>query len=254
MRLVVLFVAFAVLTSSAFAQDSQQVFNLGPEIHNRSATSESRARMPQRAKAPQPEPHVFRLPCEAAVVVHLAGDAGTGGLFGVSNHIFSYLPIGSRIDKYIRKPNGEVYPPSVKGSLLTVPGPNWQGWIWYDPLPADWPEGITDFVVVSSYGEWKCTAVARVAIGGAYPTDGSQLGPLEEAIVDSAGGVILRGVFRTPPVVVAPTYLNQKVELVGDYYVPPGAIGTGQKPLAACSGRNGDPFFLECSTKTVLLP
>jgi hypothetical protein len=93
-----------------------------------------------------------------------------------------------------------------------------------------------------------------VATGGVYPASDPQFGPLEEAIVDSVGGVLLRGVFRTPPVVVAPTYLNQKVELEGDYYVPPGSIGVGNKPLGVCSGMNGDPFFLECSTEFVPIP
>jgi len=249
MRLIV--VAFVSLVL-AFSANAQPLNNIGPEDFT-SVMPEKR--LPVKMPAPGMEIPVYRMPCEAAVVVHLSGKPGTTDIFGVSGHLLSYLPAGTRIRSWIRKPSGEIYAPSVLESIPTTSGTNWQRTIWYNTLPADWGEGITSFEYVVSMGEWKCTAVARVATGGIYPAgDPPKFGPLEEAIVDSAGGVLLRGVFKTSPVVVAPTHLNKKVELEGGYYIPPGAIGTGSRPLGVCSGLNGNPFDLDCSTRIVPIP
>lgn len=245
---------FATLVVLAFSANSQDILTLDPEALTSFSVMSEEVRTPRMARAPEVEVPVTKMPCEAAVVVHLSGKPGTTDVFGVSGHLLSYLPAGTQIRSWIRKPSGEIYAPSVLESIPTTSGTNWQRTIWYNTLPADWGEGVTSFEYVVSVGEWRCTAVARVATGGVYPAGSPSLGPLEEAIVDSAGGVLLRGVFKTSPIVVAPTYLNQKVELVGDNYVPPGAIGAGNKPLGVCSGRDGDPFFLECSTEFVPIP
>jgi hypothetical protein len=256
MRLIVVTLVSLVL---AFSVNAQLPNNLGPEVQSISATPESSARMPRMARAPEVEPTLWT-PWEAAVVVWSSGQVGTSGIFSVSFHIFTHLPQWTMVESWVRKPGGEIYLPSVAGIDIGAPSNSLQGWIWNEPLPADWPAGVTTFEVVVTIGwctpnERKYTAVARVATGGVYPAgDPPRFGPLEEAIVDSSGGVILRGVFTTTPVVVAPSYLNKKVELEGDYYVPPGSIGVGNKPLGVCDIFNGNPFYLDCSTKMVNIP
>ncbi|MFZ3011654.1 MAG: hypothetical protein WA060_01490 [Minisyncoccia bacterium] len=256
MRLIVVTLVSFVLAFSANAQP----LNIDPEVRSTSAMSESSARLPRMARAPQMEPTLWT-PWEAAVVVRSSGQVGTNDIFSVSCHIFTPLPKWAMTESWIRKPDGEVYLPSVLREDITVPDlSGWQWWIWNEPLPADWPAGVTTFELIVTIGwgtpdERKYTAVARVATGGVYPAgDPPRFGPLEDAIVDSSGGVILRGVFNTPPVVVAPDWVVRKIELEGDYYVPPGSIGAGNRPLGVCSGVNGDPNHLECSTQIVSIP
>lgn len=256
MRLIVAALVSLVL---AFSANAQLLNNLGPDVRSTSAMSESSARLPRMARAPQAEPNIWT-PWEAAVVVRSSGQVGTSDVFSAMLMIFTYLPYGTMVESWVRKPDGEIHLPSVDRMDVTSPGAPWQGWVWNEPLPADWPTGVTTFEVVVTLGwgtpnERKYSAVAKVATGGVYPAGSPpRFGPLEEAIVDSAGGVILRGVFNTPPVVVAPDWVVRKIQLEGDYYVPPGSIGAGNRPLGVCSGANGDPNRLECSTRIVSIP
>jgi hypothetical protein len=262
-HILVALVSFA-LASSALAQVDQPILNLDPgALRSFPVMSEEVpqiARAPQVMRAPEMEPPVTGQPCEAAVVVRSAGKPGTADIFSVSYHVFSRLPIGALIQSWVRKPGGEIYAPSIGkvpiGVLLdNGNGSGWQWWVWNAPLPTKWPEGITTFEVVASFGDWQCTAVARVVTGGVYPAGKEpRFGPLEKATVDSSGGVALLGAWQSEPVVVAPTYLNRKVKLTGNYYVVPGEIGTGNWPLGVCDREDGKPFRLHCSTEIVPIP
>lgn len=251
MRLIVVTLVSLML---AFSLNAQPLNNIGPEVQSISAMSESSARMPRMARAPEMEPNVWT-PWEAVVAILSSGQEGTNGVFAATYHIFTHLPYGSMVESWVRKPNGEVYLPSVSRSDITVPGGPWTWWVWNAPLPEDWPVGVTTFEVVVTINGKKYTAAAQVATGGVYPAgDAPKFGPLESASVDSSGGILLYGLFKTPPVAVAPTWLNQKIELEGDCYVPPGVMGTGSRPLSVCSGTDGDPNRLECTTKVVTIP
>jgi len=211
-------------------------------------------RVPQRAIAPIPEP-VMWTPWEAAVVIRYVGEVGTDKPFGASFHTFTYLPAGTKITVFVRKPDGEIYLPSKKENMLFTPGTGWGGDVWYGPFPVGWPVGVTTFTVVVTLNGKEYTAIAQIATGGVYPAgDSPRFGPLEGAVVDSAGGILLSGLFKTPPVVVAPSYRDRAVLLEGGNYVPPGSIGSGTKPLGVCSGIDGNPNHLECTTTEVTIP
>ena len=259
-HILILVLATITLAFSALAQDDQMIGNVGPEEFNTSAMPEELGtRTFRMARAPQVEAPVMGQPCEAAVVVRSAGKPGTTDVFSVSYHVFSRLPIGALIQSWVRKPTGEIYPPSVTEVPIGILGDDdnggWQWWVWNAPLPDKWPEGATNFEVVASFGDWRCTAIARVATGGIYPAgEEPRFGPLEEATADSSGGVALLGAWQSEPVVVAPTYLNRKVKLTGNYYVVPGEVGAGNWPLGVCDREDGKPDRLHCTTKVVSIP
>ncbi len=250
-----------VLVSSAvLAQVDRPILNLDPET-NVSVMSDSMSVMRTRPitfvpigprAVPQVEPPVTLAPCEGVATVWASGRVGTTDLFKVSHLFRTYLPQGTEISHWVKKPDGTIF--FYESVVLSVGGTHWQGWVYNNPLPADYPAGISQFGSTAKIGAWKCSVVAPVAIGLVFPADGSpQLGPLESFKVDSMGGVRLFGVFKTPVIVVAAP-LPEIVPLEGWDYIPPGAVNAGEKVTTICSGLNGNPFYLECTTETIPFP
>ena len=100
MRLIVVTLVSLMLAFSLNAQPLNN--NLDPDVRSTSAMSESSARMPRMARAPQAEPNIWT-PWEAAVVVRSSGQVGTSDIFSVSCHIFTPLPKWTMTESWIRK-------------------------------------------------------------------------------------------------------------------------------------------------------
>jgi hypothetical protein len=179
-------------------------------------------------------------------------DMGNGN-YWFGGGIYTYLHVGDTVDVTVTAPDGTVF--RTNHGVINNPGTPWQVIMYYGPIPADWGPGLASLKMTVTTG----TRAHRVSTWVPIPfgsDPGVQIGPLEGAVVDGAGGVMLQGLFKTRPVAVAPLVLNQVLPIEGWNYIPPTAqLGVGGPTLlVVCSGKDGNPDDLECSQRIVLLP
>jgi hypothetical protein len=229
MRKVWIFLAVLILASSVQAQRRRAVGVSGP-------------------------PWIFQ---GTVQVVDWVDDTGLTRV-GVVGSVFSFLPAGTSIETQVLKPDGSIYQPfSRPGSLLYQGGTSLLAFFANEPFlfPSDYPPGVTTFkMVVTIPNRGTFTALQTVSFGDRSVAPAPIGGPLQEAIVDASGGILLIGAFTTIPVVESPEWWHVMLPVEGGNYIPPGTIWGGQKHLTVCSGIGGDPNNLYCSTTLVNLP
>ena len=172
------------------------------------------------------------------------------------NHILAEpaVPASTTVEWNVYRPDGQLYATWFHDQGFTGVAKELQGFMLHE-IPADWTPGLATAVTrVMVYGV-TYTYSAKIPVG--MPPETPDDGPLKDAIVNEWGGVQLsfhQG-FELPPVVMAPTYLNQLVKLGDDgTYIPPGVIGHGQTLITTCArrspaeGQRVDPFTLVCSS------
>jgi hypothetical protein len=184
------------------------------------------------------------------VVLHADGTCRSGW------HIFSPgLSTGDTVELQIIRPNGTFDPAShifelgvqADGSPF-VDTPLWQGWILTGPgngfiIPSSWGSGTAVLSAIVTTKGHQYRVSADVPVGVASTTFGSL-----NAIPDANGGVLITGVFMTPPVIFFPTYLNVAIAaqpVYGGWYIPPGQEGKGKTPIVVSSGIAGNPYDLK---------
>lgn len=167
-------------------------------------------------------------------------------------HVFSPgLSTGDMIEVQAIRLDGTLDPVSFADPIGVqgdgspfIDQPLWQGLVWDGPISS----GVTTFrVIVTRHNQvYKVSASANAMVG-----------PLFNAISDANGGVLVTGVFLTPPVISSPYYLNIAImtqPLYGGWYIPPGQAGRGKMPIVVSSGIGGNPYDLKSETLIVDIP
>ena len=244
MRLIIVALVSLML---AFSVNAQQTYTLDPEM-NISAKSESvsvlRAQpiaftpIGKRAVAPPTEPNVW-FNFQGAITLTPAIGGGVRATIS-----FPSVPIGTVTERKMWRPDGVlVFHATEFLTVLGPPGGLWWMQVWEGFFPEDWPEGDVLFeLFITEPGRRRGRAFAV-----ASNTARSQL----RALSDSSGGVLLvGGVFLTSPFVID-SLRPAILPVEGGNYIPPSAGVVPGRALTICSGVNGDPLNLECTTATV---
>lgn len=258
-RILVL-VSLVALASSAFAQDDQPIFNVGPEVFTTSAMPEEEAsamRTQPVTFVPAPPRHTVS-PAETgeiklAIMVNAAGAINSHTFYDVIVSGFGSVRSDIRAEERIVKPNGEVLGVGSPGTF-NPGGQDWWCQLWRGELPADkpgdrWPSGI--YTVEGLYT--IDGVVTRVSAKFAHSMLPAPLFGALEKVEASGGGVYLTGSFSSSVIAYAPDYANRLITLEGDGHYIPASAGFQGKVLFVVSDEVS-PRVWESSTMWGYLP
>jgi len=183
----------------------------------------------------KPAPPVVTPDYDAAVMVQKVGNNVWAGY-----NCMTPTYDGAKFETIVIAPDGSVYSDRVRTQLTFQTDPSSSsGDIYFDVPPAKWGVG---FAIVKLFVNGQFVAFAKMPVGmDVMP----QVGPLQSAIGDDFGGVVLSPEFSKTPTVTL-VFQNVLVPVQGTNYIPPKALVAGQQIIAV-----RDNLTLECSTADV---